>query len=62
MTTSRNPDLPEAPPPRCVWREDENCIWETGCKHLYEFRDAGPGFYGFDYCPFCGKKIEEVKG
>ena len=58
-TTSHDPTLPEAPPPRCVWEEDENGTWETSCEHLYEFNDAGPGWNGFNYCPFCGKKIKE---
>jgi len=34
--------------------------WETGCENLFQFLNGGPTQNHFEFCPFCGKPIEEV--
>ena len=49
---------------KCYWRPesgdwvDENC-WDTGCDNNFIFNDGGPFANNFEYCPYCGKKLEE---
>lgn len=46
---------------RCVWREDENGNWETGCGETFCFDDGGVRPNKHYFCPNCGKPIDEVK-
>jgi len=56
MTKVREQEKAEA---RCVWAEDENGIWGTGCGHAFETLADSPSENGFKFCPYCGAKIEE---
>ena len=41
----------------CEWRKfnDSNCLFETSCGNI-------SGMYrGFNFCPYCGKKIKVVE-
>jgi uncharacterized Zn-finger protein len=49
----------EDEPARCVWTEDENGPWETGCGHTFEFFEDGPSENGAAFCLYCGKPVEE---
>ena len=46
----------------CVWTENENGAWETGCGHTWEFITDGPQENGAKYCIYCGHKIKEATG
>jgi rRNA maturation endonuclease Nob1 len=43
----------------CVWAEDENGIWGTGCGHTFETFTDSPSENGFKFCPYCGKQVKE---
>lgn len=45
----------------CLWGQDENGIWETGCGHAFEFTDSGPTENYFRFCPYCGKPLEVIQ-
>ena len=41
----------------CEWRKfkDNGCLFETSCGNI-------SGMYrGFNFCPYCGKKIKKIK-
>ena len=44
----------------CVWTksDDDNMYYQSSCGGDYEAYENVPTFDGFDFCPFCGKKIE----
>ena len=47
---------------KCVWRENEDGVWNTACGQDYIFDSyvaQKPSDSG-QYCSNCGKKIEEV--
>jgi len=48
----------------CKWQHDglkvDHDYWETGCENLFQFLNGGPTQNHFEFCPFCGKPIEEV--
>jgi len=44
---------------KCEWKETDEGS-ESGCGELFIFNDGGPFDNGFVFCPYCGKKIEEV--
>ena len=46
---------------RCLWREDENGNWETGCGETFCFDDGGVRPNKYYFCPACGKPIDEVQ-
>lgn len=49
--------------------EKETCKWkQTGCELTFNCAPfsaipimESPQFWGFEFCPFCGKLIEEEK-
>jgi len=53
----------------CIWVEkdmweENDCVeighWKTSCGKNFTFPDEGkPSKHGFEYCPYCGKDIEE---
>lgn len=45
-------------PDFCQWTEDADGIWESDCGQEFEFTHS---HNIFDYCPYCGKKMEAVK-
>ncbi len=45
----------------CVWREDLDAPWITGCGEAFEFFEDGPTENRARYCQYCGKRIEVEK-
>jgi len=43
----------------CTWIENTDGLWESDCRHLFEFWAGGPGENGFVYCPYCGMILVE---
>ncbi len=42
----------------CVWTWNEECgRWETNCRNYNNHKHISL----WDFCPFCGKRIKEVK-
>lgn len=41
----------------CEWRKfkDSNCLFETSCNNISVM------YRGFNFCPYCGKKIKVVE-
>jgi hypothetical protein len=47
----------------CIWKYDEyDNTHETSCGEMYYFPDGDVKENHYKYCPFCGKKIKEVRG
>ena len=45
----------------CKWKYDENYnMYETDCENAFIFIEGRKSDNGFLFCPYCGKKIEEV--
>ena len=49
----------------CGWKSellpfDSEC-YRTDCDNLFQFDNGTPEENGFKYCPYCSKKIQEVK-
>lgn len=45
----------------CKWKYDENYnMYETDCENAFIFVEGRKSDNGFLFCPYCGKKIEEV--
>jgi len=49
----------------CAWEEDQDGIWHASCgdtkDHCFYFESDGPERNGFKFCPFCGRKLAQVK-
>lgn len=45
----------------CVWREDEDGMWDTDCNGRFEFTDGGPIENRFIACPYCGASLQEIR-
>ena len=48
----------------CTWYvidELDGEYWSSGCKELFDFNIDGPIENHFKFCPYCGKKIEELE-
>jgi len=43
----------------CEWIRDENGIYDTACSNMYEITYGTPKDNHMEYCPYCGKRIEE---
>lgn len=43
---------------KCKWSEDGDGVWDTSCGERFEFVDGGPPENGFEFCPYCGKKLK----
>ena len=41
----------------CIWYEDEEGNWDTGCDQSFVFFDGGPSENGMRFCCYCGKSI-----
>lgn len=47
--------------PPCVWRQDEDGCWATGCGQLWSFDGAGePADHGCRFCFHCGHPLQAV--
>lgn len=42
---------------RCVWGEDSDGTWNTGCGEMFVFTDGGPEDNDARFCIYCGKGI-----
>jgi hypothetical protein len=45
----------------CIWKEDDEGIWETTCGEAFTIIEGTPGGNDMEYCCYCGKPLEEVK-
>ena len=46
---------------KCEWKYDiDTGIYRTECANKYMFFDSTPDVCIFDYCPYCGKNINDV--
>lgn len=45
----------------CIWQEDEDGVFDTGCDGKFFFDSGGIAENKFHFCPYCGKKILEAK-
>ena len=48
------------PDDTCEWiyNDDDEC-WDTNCDEKFQFIDGTPLNNGFEYCPYCGRKLVE---
>jgi DNA-directed RNA polymerase subunit RPC12/RpoP len=44
----------------CRW-SFEGEYWKTDCDNAHQFEVDGPDENGYNYCPYCGKRIEVEK-
>jgi len=45
---------------KCMWTENEDGQWATGCGQIHEFMLEGPAENEYNYCPFCGQLLKPV--
>src|SRR5690606_9199972 len=46
---------------QCQWiKEVEEGVYETDCKHSFQFISDGVKENHFNHCPYCGKPIIEI--
>lgn len=41
----------------CDWEPDSEDSWSTACRKIFTFSDGGIAENGFEFCPFCGGRI-----
>lgn len=41
----------------CLWTQDEDSNWHTGCGEIFIFDDGTPRDNKFNFCHCCGKKL-----
>jgi hypothetical protein len=44
----------------CVWSEDFEGNWDTGCGNLFVLNEGTPSENGMKHCCYCGGKLEQV--
>lgn len=47
----------------CEWtqfQDDEEGAWYTDCSNIFQLIADGPAENGMQYCPYCGKKLQQV--
>ena len=46
----------------CNWTQEDVDYddWDTDCGECFTFFDSGPKANRFKFCPYCGKKLQEV--
>jgi hypothetical protein len=47
------------PGKKCTWTEDNEGLWETECKELYDVQVGSPDENKMKYCCYCGKILEQ---
>lgn len=52
---------PVAPEPVCKWASDDDGNWWGSCGQGYTFIDGGPKENNWNFCNYCGKKVEVVE-
>ena len=54
--------LQAAPPAPCVWSEDEQGNWRSGCIHqnVQAIAALRPSQIQFTHCPYCGAVLKEA--
>jgi len=48
----------------CLWIEDDDGVYQTSCRHSFEFMDGtlvDNLWCGVKFCPYCGKLIRQSK-
>ena len=48
----------------CRWSPPSNFeidYWETECDNAFNLIDGTPSENGMKFCPYCGKKLIEIK-
>jgi len=48
----------------CEWTPEDptdGTVWESGCGDMFQFTDGSPIKNDFEYCPYCGNLIVEVR-
>ena len=43
----------------CVWAEDENGNWNTGCGDIFDIIEGSPSENSMLFCHYCGQPIKE---
>ena len=44
---------------KCFWAQDIDGYWETSCGEAHIFEEGTPSQNSHDFCPYCGKHLEE---
>lgn len=44
----------------CVWRENQDGYWETGCGNVFVLGDGTPPENKMVYCCYCGAPLQEL--
>lgn len=58
---SVEPEVMQKIAEQCQWiKEDEEGVYETDCKHSFQFISDGVKENHFNHCPYCGKPIIEI--
>lgn len=47
-------------PNTCVWTEDGDGAWDTGCGNLFVLNEGSPSDNEMKFCCYCGGKLEQV--
>jgi len=45
----------------CVWAENEDGWWNTGCDNIFAFEHDGPSENGAKFCLYCGAELVPMK-
>lgn len=53
-------ECPECMSKRCMWTLEEDGFFETDCGQTFIFEEGGVEDNGFNWCPYCGRGIDET--
>ncbi len=42
----------------CLWKQDKDGNWETGCGNLFSYIEGGPKENDTKFCQYCGHTVE----
>jgi hypothetical protein len=46
----------------CKWTIYDDEFWEAECDNVHVFFDGTPQQNGYNFCPYCGKKLSQTEG
>ncbi len=46
-------------PEKCIWTQNVDGVWETGCGGMFEVSDGLPSENQMRFCPYCGHALAE---
>lgn len=59
-TIRQRQEQPSAASMQCIWAEDNDGNWDTGCGNMFVLTEGTPFDNEMGFCCYCGHKLDQV--